>query len=109
MTMANSWGCLVIGANSRLCYLKDANAALGRLAMTRPTAAEINEHLETGGVFQVTTYTRSTVYSKKHAGWFFEKGGSLYVKHGRSSVILATDKILLVGLRFGNFGTAVAS
>lgn len=66
------------------------------------TADKINAHLTAGGVVQVTTYLHATLYKQKHAGWFFERDGALYVRSGRSSVKLSAPKVgLLVGIRFG--------
>jgi hypothetical protein len=68
----------------------------------RCTAAELNAHLAAGGLVQVATYTRSTLYSKAHAGWFSESsGGNLKVRHGRGSVQLSNGPCLLVSVRTG--------
>lgn len=69
--------------------------------MTRPTADQLNTHLAAGGVIQVTTYTRSTLYQRKHAGWFLERGGNLYVQHGRSTHQLSIGNSPMVGIRLG--------
>ena len=67
------------------------------------TAETINSHLKNGGVVQVTTYLRSTLYRAKHAGWFFEKDGQLCVQSGRSySKLSLKDGTLLVGIRLGH-------
>lgn len=49
------------------------------------TAADkINNRLREGGIVQVTTCTRSTLYRQKHTGWFFmDKKNNLMVKSGR--------------------------
>lgn len=68
----------------------------------RPTASELNQHLESGGVVQVTTYLRSTVYDQKHAGWFRElTDGALAVRHGRTFNRLSMGDKLLVAIRKG--------
>ena len=65
-------------------------------------ADKINDHLMNGGVVQVTTYTKSTVYYQKHAGWFFMVGDSLHVRRGRGKDCLSIGERLLVGIRFGH-------
>lgn len=67
---------------------------------TRPTAEQLNAALERGGLVQVTTYTRSTLYTQRHAGWFFEINGSLYVRSGRGRNCLSHGESLLVGIRY---------
>ena len=54
------------------------------------TAADkINSRLREGGIVQVTTYTRSTLYRQKHVGWFStDKKGMLMVRSGRQSVCI---------------------
>ena len=69
--------------------------------MKRPEAKEINEHLGNGGVFQVTTYMKSVLYTQKHAGYFLEKNGSLYVQHGKRQLQLSFGENSLVSMRFG--------
>ena len=64
-------------------------------------ADKINAHLAGGGIVQVSTYLRSTLYSAKHAGWFETIKGSLYVQHGRSKNRLSHGDHVLVGIRFG--------
>lgn len=64
-------------------------------------ANELNEHLASGGVVQVTTYLRSTLYTRKHAGWFEQRNGSLYVRRGRKFDCLSIGDRLLVGIRLG--------
>jgi len=66
-------------------------------------AAKINAHLEAGGVVQVTTYLRSTVYNAKHTGWFYERGGELFVRRGRSADCLSCAGRPAVGIRFGRY------
>jgi hypothetical protein len=66
-------------------------------------ADTINAYLANGGYVQITTYTRSTVYSKKHAGYFTQgKDGNLYVKRGKSKDCLTVGggSGMLVGIRF---------
>lgn len=66
------------------------------------SAATINDHLERGGFVQITTYTRSTVYSRKNAGQFFDRDGNTFVRRGRKSVDCLTmmGGRWLVGIRF---------
>jgi hypothetical protein len=72
--------------------------------VTRPTAEELNARLSGGGVVQVTTYTRSTVYQPRNAGAFVEtEDGSLAVKRGRSLDRLSIGARLLVSIRVGRF------
>jgi len=66
-------------------------------------ATEINTHLENGGVVQVTTYLKSTLYTKKHAGWFTMGGENLYVNHGKGKNCLSFGDHLMVGIRFGTY------
>lgn len=67
---------------------------------TRPTAAYLNDTLLAGGEVMVTTYTRATIYSRKHAGWFAEGGdGNLYVRHGRGRNCLSAGNRLVVAVR----------
>ena len=65
------------------------------------TATEINNHLKSGGVVQVTTYLRSTIYNAKHVGWFFDKGDGVYVRSGRGSIFLGHPDRPLVSIRLG--------
>ena len=66
------------------------------------TAARLNAHLASGGVVQVTTWARSTLYNVKHAGWFSENiKGELYVTHKRGKVCLGSTTAPLVGIRLG--------
>jgi hypothetical protein len=71
--------------------------------VSRPTADALNAHLASGGIVQVTTYLRSTIYSRKHAGWFSEHEGSLHVRHGRTCNRLSTGERLLVSVRTGRY------
>ncbi len=64
-----------------------------------PSADALNAHLSAGGMVQVSTYLRSTIYKAKHAGMFYNAGnGDLRVKHGRGSVCLGSKSMLLVGI-----------
>ena len=66
------------------------------------TATRLNDHLTSGGVVQVTTYLRSTLYNVKHAGWFSENSkGELFVTHGRGKVCLGSTAAPNVGILFG--------
>lgn len=66
-------------------------------------AEEINAHLANGGVVQVTTYLKSTLYTKNHAGWFTMVGNNLHVKHGKGKNCLSFGDNLMVGIRFGTY------
>lgn len=60
----------------------------------------LNAHLQAGGAVQVTTYTRSTIYTAPHAGWFTtDTAGDLYVRRGRTRDCLSCGGRLLVGVR----------
>lgn len=62
-------------------------------------AAKLNAHLESGGVVQVTTYLRSTIYDgPKYAGWFTASGDSLFVRRGKGR-----DCINGVSIRIGRW------
>lgn len=70
--------------------------------MNRLTADQLNETLAApGGIVQVTTYTRSTVYDGRHHGCFFEKNGSLFIRRGKRTEQLSFGDRLLVGIRRG--------
>ena len=69
--------------------------------LRRPTADQLNTHLANGLAVQVTTYTRSIVYTQKHTGYFREQGQDLQVKAGRGWNTLAHGNMLLVGIRVG--------
>lgn len=62
---------------------------------------EIKEHLEKDGRIQITTYLKSTIYSKKHADMFFSKNDNLHVKRGKQSDQLSIKDQILVSIRFG--------
>jgi len=54
--------------------------------METPTADKLNAHLKSGGVVQVATVYRATIYREKHASIFFQGAdGNLYVKVGKGS------------------------
>lgn len=65
------------------------------------TAELLNARLANGGRVQVTTYAKSWIYSRRHAGMFFERAGDLYVKRGKSCDCLtyAQGTRLLVSIR----------
>lgn len=64
-------------------------------------AAELNQHLASGGVVQVTTYLKSTLYQQKHSGVFVQKGENLYVKRGKHLDCLTIAGKPIVGIRTG--------
>ena len=56
-----------------------------------PDASILNSHLAKGGAVQVSTYGRSTIYTKRNAGAFETRAnGDLIVKRGRSTECLGT-------------------
>ena len=67
------------------------------------TADRINAHLRAGGVVQVTTMTRSTVYEPRHAGMFRDGRDGLYVQRGRHYDYLGPAHRPLVGIRLGRY------
>jgi SAM-dependent methyltransferase len=85
----------------------------GRPAAFRPlpTAAEFNAHLQAGGMIQVTTHTRSTVFRKKHAGMFRDAdNGEIQMREGRSWVAISDRRRFpQVSVRFADGPLAVAS
>jgi len=66
-------------------------------------AARLNEHLRAGGVVQVATYYRATVYQQKHAGWFTSDGKSVYVKRGKSRDCLSCGDRYVCSVRTGHY------
>lgn len=70
-------------------------------------ADRINNHLTDGGAVQITTYTKSIMYTTRHAGWFVDRKGSLFVQHGRGFDKLSFGNRLMVGLRFGKMKDSV--
>ena len=69
----------------------------------RPTAQELNDHLSNGGLVQVTTYLKSTIYKQKHSGMFREKSGNLEVQHGKTFNCLSMGTRMLVKIKLGRF------
>lgn len=61
---------------------------------------EIQQHLESGGAVQITTYIKSWLFQKKHKEYFFVKNNNLYMKSGKNSFQLSNGEHLLVGLRY---------
>lgn len=88
----------VVHNGSGLCY--SCRESLD-LDPSRPTADQLNEHLRSDGVVQVTTYTRSVLYRKRHTGMFAERDGQLHVQRGRQWDCLSTRLGLLCGVRLG--------
>ncbi len=70
------------------------------------TADSISAHLRSGGVVQLTTYTRSTVYEKKHADWFTQEGDKVYVRAGRGKHLIINGTGVYVGIKFGRYANA---
>ena len=70
---------------------------------TETMADKINRHLESDGAIQVTTYMKSTIYTKKHVGWFRMIGENLFVNRGRTKDCLSIDGKVIVGIRFGSY------
>ena len=68
------------------------------------SADQLNLHLFNGGVVQVSTYLKSTVYTPKHAGYFLQlKDGALAVRRGRSVDRLSVGGRITVAIRLGNY------
>ena len=64
---------------------------------TMTAADKINNRLREGGIVQVTSYTRSTIYRQKHTGWFWmDKKNMLMVRQGRGSICIE-----YAGIRLG--------
>ena len=53
-----------------------------RWQQARRTAAKIAAHFASGGTVLVGTYTRATLYSRKHADRFRATSSGLYVRNG---------------------------
>lgn len=72
---------------------------------TAEIAADLNAHLESGGVVRVATNYRHTIYEAKHAGWFFVgKDGCLHVRQGRTSLCLTLPNgTLLLSVQKGRY------
>lgn len=71
-------------------------------------ADQLNEHLESGGIVQITTYEKSTVYKQNNAGVFVDRNGSLYVQRGRNLDRLSFGNHILVSIRLGRIVKASA-
>jgi hypothetical protein len=68
------------------------------------TAEKLNAHLAAGGIVQVTTYLKSTIYDSRHSGWFTENGkGELFVRRGKSRDCLGAVDRPIVSIRLGRF------
>jgi hypothetical protein len=67
-----------------------------RWAAYRALCAKIVSHLQAGGAVQITTYTKSWVYSAKHATWFTATKDGVFVQQGKGRVC-----IHLASIRFG--------
>ena len=60
--------------------------------------AEIQRHLDTGGVIQIVTYAKATQYTRKHRELFTADAAGLYVRRGRSK-----DCLNFTTIRFGRY------
>ena len=65
--------------------------------------SEIVNHLTAGGIVQVTTYARSTVYERKHASYFVAKPDGVYVRSGKQLNQIVGLVGPLVGIRMGRY------
>jgi hypothetical protein len=65
-------------------------------AKCRKMHSAIVAHLRNDGRVQVTTYTRSTVYSLKHATWFTCGKTGVYVQAGKSRVDIKHCNVRLI-------------
>lgn len=64
------------------------------------SAEAINAHLRSGGSVQLSTATRSWLYRKAWAGYFYEANGCLFLRKGtRSECLSMSNGSLLVSLR----------
>jgi len=54
-----------------------------RWQQARRTAARIANHLTLGGRVVVGTYSRATIYSRRHADMFRATSSGLYVRNGK--------------------------
>lgn len=71
-------------------------------------ATQINNHLASGGVVQITTYLKSWLYTSKHVGWFKMINGNLHVANGNKLNRLSNGDNVLVSIRFGNYAKKAA-
>ena len=62
------------------------------------TADRLNGHLSANGTVYISTMTRATAYKRRHAGWFTEKEGVLYVQHGKGRNCLGPTAQPYVGI-----------
>lgn len=59
-------------------------------------AKDIQDHLKSGGVVQVSTYTRSTLFSKpEHAEYFRDNGNRLEARYGKKWLDIGYSSIKL--------------
>jgi hypothetical protein len=62
------------------------------------TLDDLKQWLSLGGRVQVTTYTKSTLYNKRHMDMFFlDRSGDLCVKRGKQSECIKYCDVRLVG------------
>ena len=66
-------------------------------------ANTLNAHLSAGGIVQVTTYAKSWLYEQKHAGYFSESNGQLFVQHGKRKDCLGRTDAPMVSIRLGRY------
>ena len=59
-------------------------------------AEKLNNALSSGKTVYVSTYTRTTKYTRRHSGMFFMSSDSLCVTHGKSKLRLSMGEIMLV-------------
>ncbi len=67
------------------------------------TAQELNNHLASGGVVQVSTYGKSKVYHQVNTGDFTQRDNGLYVRRGRGRDYLGPIGRPWVSIRTGRF------
>ena len=71
--------------------------------MARPTASDLNAHLADGGAVQVTTYTKSWLFERRHGEAFRELAdGDLAARFGRRWDRLSMGERLTAGIRLGH-------
>ena len=67
-----------------------------RWAKVRAMLAAIQSHLAAGGRVQVSTHTRSTVYTAKHAGLFSATRSDVNVQQGKQRVSIMYCSVRLI-------------
>lgn len=66
-------------------------------------ATKLNNRLSAGGIVQITTYMKSTIYTQRHIGWFSVRAGNLFVRRGRKHDCLGPENAPGVAICLGWF------